>query len=90
MNRRDFIKKLFVGAAAVAAVAVVPLLPAAPIVEGVTPTEVPLIIEHPIVEIGQWEGFRWVEADKTLYFTNIDDPDNFGTVLHPSDLDETN
>ncbi len=83
MNRRNFIKKLFVGAAAVA---VVPLLPeAAPY-----PKFVSMTTEWVTAEIGQWEGFRWVSTPGNLYFTNISDPDNFGTVLDPSDLDEIN
>ncbi len=83
MNRRNFIKKLFMGAAAVA---VVPLLPeVAPY-----PKFVPMTTEWVTAEVGQWTGFRWVETDKFLYFSNINDPDNFGTVLHPSTLDEIN
>ena len=56
MNRRNFIKKLFVGAAAVV---VMPLLPeVAP-----CPKFVPMTTEWVTAEIGQWEGVRWIQCN---------------------------
>jgi len=92
VNRRNFLKKLFMGAVAVV---VVPLLPEAAPIE-LSPYGSIVAIDpwtNTVMsgEIGMWEGFRWVQTNgSTIYFSNLSDPDNFGTVISPSVFDEIN